>query len=100
MKITDETPIVMLTVGQLKEVIKSIIYEAIKDEVSVEDSGVDTMLTTDEVCEYLRISRPTLHRWKRDRIVPHIKIGKNIRYRQSDLDKALKSTSRLSKYRK
>ena len=43
MKITDETPIVMLTVGQLKEVIKSIIYEAIKDEVSVEENGVDTI---------------------------------------------------------
>ena len=91
MRISDETPIVMLTVGQLREVMKSFIDEAIKSVVSVEENDIDSFLTTEEVCEYLRISRPTIHRWKREGVIPHIRIGKNIRYRESDLRDVLQS---------
>ncbi|MBF6597515.1 MAG: helix-turn-helix domain-containing protein [Fermentimonas sp.] len=91
MRITDETPIVMLTVGQLREVIKSFIDEAIKSVVSVKENDIDSLLTTEEACEYLRISRPTIHRWKREGLIPHIRIGNNIRYRESDLRDVLQS---------
>ena len=91
MRITDETPIVMLTVGQLREVIKSFIDEAIKSVVSVKENDIDSLLTTEEACEYLRISRPTIHRWKREGFIPHIRIGNNIRYRESDLREVLQS---------
>lgn len=47
----------------------------------------DKLLTTAEACEYLRISKPTIHRWKQQGIIRHVRIGNNIRYKLSDLTK-------------
>lgn len=47
----------------------------------------EKLLTTAEACEYLRVSKPTLHRWKRESLIAHVRIGNNIRYKLSDLIK-------------
>lgn len=50
----------------------------------------ERLLTAVEACSFLRCSKPTLHRWKKEGIVPHLRIGANIRYRESDLNKLTK----------
>lgn len=91
MKITNETPIVMLTVGQLKAIIRDVAAGSRDFKGESIASMPDTLLTTNEACEFLRCSKPTLHRWKKEGIVPHIRIGANIRYRESDLVDILNS---------
>lgn len=91
MKIADETPIAMLTVGQLRAIIREVVVDSRDCKEEPPASMPDTLLTTNEACEFLRCSKPTLHRWKKEGIVPHIRIGANIRYRESDLVDILNS---------
>ena len=50
---------------------------------------MDKLLTSNEAVSFLRCSKPTLHRWKKEGIVPFVRIGTNIRYKESDLKKLI-----------
>jgi excisionase family DNA binding protein len=93
MKIIEDTPIVMLTVGQLQEIIIRCI-NAEQKPVTVVKEKEDRILTAEDACEVLRCGKTTLHKWKKEGIVPHIRIGSNIRYKMSDLQHVLKSKSK------
>ncbi len=67
--------------------LRRIIAEVMAEKPQEEKIHDEILLTTNEACEFLRCSKPTLHRWKKEGIVPHIRIGANIRYRKSDLQK-------------
>lgn len=56
----------------------------------IKESNDEELYTTEEACKILKCSKPTLHRWKKEGIVPHIRIGNNIRYKKSDLMKLAK----------
>lgn len=76
----------------IDELIKKIVKEEVARQLAhlhheEPQPAEEKLLTTSEACEYLRISKPTLHRWKRENIIPHVRIGSNIRYRLSDLTK-------------
>ena len=49
----------------------------------------DRLLTDLEACEYLRIRPRQLYSWRMQGLIPFIRIGRALRYRQSDLDRAL-----------
>lgn len=49
----------------------------------------DRLLTDLEACEYLRIRPRQLYSWRIQGLIPFIRIGRALRYRQSDLDRAL-----------
>lgn len=81
----------------LEKVIRQIVRDEIAEikkesapPVSVKEKQ-ESLLTSKEACEFLRCSKPTLSRWKNAGIVPHVRIGRNIRYRKSDIEKILKS---------
>lgn len=46
-------------------------------------------LTKEEAADYLRISRATLDRLVKKRLVPHAKLGKRVIFRKRDLDALL-----------
>lgn len=58
-----------------------------KEPAPVKEADDEVLYTTDEACKILKCSKPTLHRWKKEGIIPHVRIGNNIRYRKSDLEK-------------
>ena len=49
----------------------------------------ERLLTDVEACEYLRIRNRQLYAWRMHGLIPFIRIGRAIRYRQRDLDAAL-----------
>ena len=49
----------------------------------------EQLLTDFEACEYLRIRNRQLYAWRMLGLIPFIRIGRAIRYRQRDLDAAL-----------
>jgi excisionase family DNA binding protein len=51
----------------------------------------ERLLTDVEACEYLRIRNRQLYAWRMQGLIPFIRIGRAVRYRQSDLDAALDS---------
>ena len=68
--------------GDLKEFALALIAEVTAKPVEAEEK----YLTTDEVCDLLRVSSNTLWRWgKSGYLVPN-KVGRTPMYRQSDIN--------------
>jgi len=88
--------LVLLNEVDLDQILKRAVFQAIS-ELRETDLPKPTkpepekLLTTAEACELLRCSRPTIHRWKREGLVPFVRIGSCIRYRESDLKKLLET---------
>lgn len=86
----------MLSKNDLDQLLRRAVFQAI-GELRETDLPKPTkpepekLLTTAEACELLRCSRPTIHRWKREGLVPFVRIGSCIRYRESDLKKLLET---------
>ena len=49
----------------------------------------DHLLTEPEVCDYLRIRPRQLYTWRKQGLIPYIKIGKALRFRKAAVDAAL-----------
>jgi excisionase family DNA binding protein len=74
----------------LQKIVEGIVSQLKKNEPSVEEKP-ERLYTATEACKMLRCSKPTLHRWKKEGIIPFVRIGVNIRYKESDLKKLLNS---------
>ena len=44
------------------------------------------LMTRDEVCEYLGVTKPTLHRWNKQGYLTCVKVGTKVRYRREDIE--------------
>ena len=44
------------------------------------------LLTIDDVCEMLKVSKMTLHRWDKNGVLKKIEVGGHRRYRRSDVE--------------
>jgi excisionase family DNA binding protein len=57
--------------------------------------AVDPLLTTDQAAEILNVAPTTLHTWRCTKAVkvPHIRIGRKVRYRRSALMAFLEKNS-------
>lgn len=76
----------------IEELIKKIVEKEVQKQLAnlhyeEPQPAEEKLLTTAEACEFLRVSKPTLHRWKREDIIPHVRLGGNIRYKLTDLIK-------------
>ena len=51
----------------------------------------DPLLSVEQAAQYLQVQRGTLEVWRSTKRypLPYVKVGRNVRYRQSDLDKFL-----------
>jgi excisionase family DNA binding protein len=82
---------ILTTENDIKKIVNDIVNELKKNEKPIEEKPEERLLTTAEACEFLRCSKPTLHRWKKAGIIPFVRIGSNIRYKQSDLEKLIET---------
>jgi len=53
------------------------------------------VLTIDELSEKLKIPKKTIYKWTREKKIPCAKIGKHLRFIESDIDQWLKSLERF-----
>ena len=52
---------------------------------------MEPILTAKEVAQYLKLSKAKIYYLIQRKQIPHIKLGRNVRIRQSDLEKWLES---------
>ncbi len=55
---------------------------------------LDTLLSTEEVAEYLGVGQATIYRWCRDGSLPAVKIGRRWRVRRSALEEFVRKNER------
>lgn len=77
--------------NDLKKIVENIVKELKKSEQPEIEETPEKLYTAEEACKILRCSKPTLHRWKKSGIIPFVRIGVNIRYRESDINNLLNS---------
>lgn len=83
---------ILTTENDIERIVTDIVSALKKNEQpTVEAEREEKLYTSEEVCKILRCSRPTLHRWKRDGLIPFVRIGTNIRYKESDLKKLIET---------
>jgi predicted DNA-binding transcriptional regulator AlpA len=84
--------IVSLKLGELLEFGQSIAASVIESKPAPEPvKKEEQYLSRSEVMEIFGISSATLWRWSKDYLVPE-KIGNNVRYRMSDIQKRLEES--------
>ncbi len=85
------------------EELTSLIQQCIKDELAEldtqkESSSVrDELVTIDDVVRMFRISKVTLHDWKKKGILPYYRISRRVYFKLSEMDALLDSRSYNSK---
>lgn len=85
--IQNETLIVTLNLGQLKQLIKDAVEEAKEDKPKSE-----SLLSPEEARKVWQpaISKVTLHRWTKEGLVPVHRIGGRVYYKHSELINSVK----------
>jgi excisionase family DNA binding protein len=87
--------IYLLKDADLDQLLKRAVFQAIGElretDLPKPKPEPEKLYTTAEACEILRCSKPTLHRWKKAGIIPFVRLGVNIRYKESDLKKLLET---------
>lgn len=79
----------LLRESEINRIVDDAVSEIYARLRPTEPEKEEKLLTTKEACEVLRCSIPTLHRWKKEGIIPHVRIGTNIRYLLSDIEKKI-----------
>lgn len=52
---------------------------------------MDKLLTIDELAEYLTVKKSTIYQWVHLRLIPHMKVGRLLRFKEEDIKKWLAS---------
>jgi len=48
------------------------------------------LLTVDEVAKVLSVRKSTVYQWVHLRLIPHIKVGRFVRFKEEDIERWLK----------
>ncbi len=67
-----------------------LIGQLIQKHLDTDNPKIGKLLTAKQACDFLKISIVTLRKWTAEGKVKGSRIGTRIRYRHSDLEKALK----------
>ena len=77
--------------------LKDLITNCIKSEFEnhkPEPPKDDSLITTNEVVKILGVSKPTLHKWKMEGLIPFHRIGTRIRFKKSEVVEAVQTVKK------
>ena len=77
-------------VNDLKEIIKEVVTGVLKDSSKELQPDSNKLYTRQEVADLLGLSLPTVHTYTQEGIIKGYRLGTQIRYKHSDVEKALK----------
>jgi len=52
---------------------------------------MDKLLTVDDVAKVLSVKKSTIYQWVHMRLIPYIKVGRFVRFKEKDIQKWLQS---------
>ena len=80
---------VTLSLADLREFVTDLLENGIAATPApapVEVERSRDLMTRDEVCEYLGVTKPTLHRWNKLGYLTNVHVGRKVRYRREDVE--------------
>lgn len=79
---------VTLSLADLRDFVTELLEQRTTAE-ALEPTDVERpgeLMTRDEVCEYLGVTKPTLHRWNKLGYLTNVHVGRKVRYRREDVE--------------
>ena len=86
--------VLVLTLDQFEQVMSD--FEQIKNDLleglaahadqPSHNEGEKDLLTINQVCDYLGVTKPTLHRWNKLGYLTRFHVGRQVRYRKADVE--------------
>tara|TARA_Y100000813_G_scaffold148101_1_gene108591 strand:- start:305 stop:562 length:258 start_codon:yes stop_codon:yes gene_type:complete len=73
---------------EIRKQVEDVINEKLSNHFNNEIES-DEILSENQLCERLNISRTTISRYRKENKIPYLKVGNNIRYEYNKVLKAL-----------
>ena len=87
--------LVLIESDELQNLIASTLKIVLK-EILQKTKQQEEILTIDQACEILHLARPTIYTMTSKRRIPHMKTGKRLLFRRSDLESWLSNNKKES----
>ena len=81
--------IIEMSINDLKEIIKDCVYDCLNDYKEAKEQ--DQILTVDEACDFLHLSKPTIYSKVSRKELPVMKNGKRLYFSKHELINFLKA---------
>lgn len=87
--------IIQVTKDELKELIRLSIIAAMKENQSssIDEGSKESLLKIEEVSEILKVSKVTVHKWKKAGKIPFHRISNRIFFKKNEILESLKKIS-------
>ena len=78
---------VVVSLADLRELVNELVENGTTTAPApVEVERSRELMTRDEVCAYLGVTKPTLHRWNKLGYLTNVHVGRKVRYRREDVE--------------
>ena len=88
---------ILIQPNELREILREVIKEEIKALKEASPPEPEELLKINEVCQLLRVSRMTVHKWKENSMIPYHRISNRI-FLISEISWNFENNSRVSCY--
>jgi len=95
---TDQAFVFQLPITEFKEIINSVVEEAVNKAFSAVKPQEPEYLTIDQLREYLpqKPAKQTVYQWVHFKQIPYHKRGKTVLFKRTDIDKWINDTRRTT----
>ncbi len=76
-------------VSYKQEIINELRTVLLEELKNIQPQPEKEYLSRDEVCEMLKVSKPTLHNWAKEGVLIPLKIGNRVLYLKSEIEDSL-----------
>lgn len=82
----DTTMFVAIPMDELLQLIENMIVNALERFIpKVSSPETDELLNISEACELLHVSKVTIHKWKKRKLIKSYRIGRKIYFKRHEL---------------
>lgn len=93
----DATLFVAMPFSEFQEIIKKMINDALEQFVKKPlPPQTDKLLSIEEACALLHVSKVTIHKWKKRKLIQSYRIGRKIYFKKQELMNSLNSLTQKS----
>lgn len=89
-----EVMFIQVSLDELKQIIRESVNDAIKVNQTTEvERAEDALIKIDVVAKILKVSKVTIHKWKKSGRIPFHRISNRIFFKESEIMESLKKIS-------
>src|SRR6056297_23266 len=89
---------IQISKPELQTIINNIVNSVLENQPETE-TKTDELITRQQAAEMIGVTLPTLHRYTQNGVIPTYRIGRNVRFKKSEIIESLSKVESI-KYRR